>query len=143
MVRLLFIQWLYNLSDEDCEYQVLDRMSFQHFCRLDGGLHIPDARTLWRFKQRLVQGGLGGRAIFKAVSLPLQQHGYIPRGGQIVDASIVQAPVTQAHKDEREAFSGWTAVTHGWPARRSLGRPALRPQCPVEPTAKRLLPGPV
>lgn len=56
MVRLLFIQSLYNLSDEDCEYQVLDRMSFQHFCRLDGALHIPDARTLWSFKQRLAQG---------------------------------------------------------------------------------------
>ncbi|WP_235581181.1 MULTISPECIES: transposase [unclassified Rhizobacter] len=35
------IQSLYNRSDEDCEYQVLDRMSFQRFCRLDGALHIP------------------------------------------------------------------------------------------------------
>lgn len=115
MVRLLFIQSLYNLSDEDCEYQVLDRMSFQHFCRLDAALHIPDARTLWSFKQRLAQGGLGGRAIFEAVSLQLQQHGYIPRGGQIVDASIVQAPLTQANKDERQALNegrrpeGWNA----------------------------------
>lgn len=115
MVRLLFIQSLYNLSDEDCEYQVLDRMSFQHFCRLDGALHIPDARTLWSFKQRLAQGSLGARAIFDAVSLQLQQHGYIPRGGQIVDASIVQAPVTQTNRDEREALNegrkpeGWSA----------------------------------
>ncbi|MES7744573.1 IS5 family transposase, partial [Cutibacterium acnes] len=115
MVRLLFIQSLYNLSDEDCEYQVLDRMSLPHFCRLDAALHIPDARTLWSFKQRLAQGGLGGRAIFEAVSLQLQQHGYIPRGGQIVDASIVQAPLTQANKDEREALNegrrpeGWNA----------------------------------
>lgn len=69
MVRLLFLQSLHNLSDEDCEYQVLDRMSFQHFCGLAGELHIPDARTLWSFKQRLTQGGLGGRAIFDAVSL--------------------------------------------------------------------------
>ncbi len=53
MVRMLFLQALYNLSDEDCEYQVLDRMSFQHFCRLAGELHVPDARTLWSFKQRL------------------------------------------------------------------------------------------
>lgn len=114
MVRLVFIQSLYNLSDEDCEYQVLDRMSFQHFCRLAGELHIPDARTLWRFKQQLAQGGLGGRAIFDAVSQQLQAHGYIPRGGQIVDASIVQAPVTHTKTDEREALNagqtpeGWT-----------------------------------
>lgn len=115
MVRLLFIQSLYNLSDEYCEYQVLDRMSFQHFCRLDGMLHIPDARTLWHFKQHLAQGGLGGRAIFDAVSQQLQAHGYIPRGGQIVDASIVQAPVTQAKSEEREALNegkppeGWSS----------------------------------
>lgn len=117
MVRLLFIQSLYNLSDEDCEYQVLDRMSFQHFCRLDGALHIPDARTLWSFKQRLVQGGLGGRAIFDAVSQQLQRHGYIPRGGQIVDASIVQAPITQANKDEREALNDGRAP-EGWSTKR-------------------------
>lgn len=117
MVRLLFIQALYNLSDEDCEYQVLDRMSFQHFCRLDGALHIPDARTLWSFKQRLAKGGLGGRAVFDAVSLQLQQHGYIPRGGQIVDASIVQAPITQARSDEREALNEGRAP-EGWSAKR-------------------------
>lgn len=90
-------------------------MSFQHFCRLDGMLHIPDARTLWHFKQHLAQGGLGGRAIFDAVSQQLQAHGYIPRGGQIVDASIVQAPVTQAKSEEREALNegkppeGWSS----------------------------------
>jgi len=113
MVRMLFLQALYNLSDEDCEYQVLDRMSFQHFCGLAGELHIPDARTLWSFKQRLAQGGLGGRAIFDAVSLQLQQHGYIPRGGQIVDASIVQAPITQTRADEREALNEGKAP-EGW-----------------------------
>ncbi|MFN3915886.1 MAG: IS5 family transposase [Aquabacterium sp.] len=117
MVRLLFLQALYNLSDEDCEYQVLDRMSFQHFCRLDGALNIPDARTLWAFKQRLAQGGLGAQALFDAVSLQLQQHGYIPRGGQIVDASIVQAPITQARKDEREALNEVEAP-EGWSAKR-------------------------
>lgn len=117
MVRLLFIQSLYNLSDEDCEYQVLDRMSFQHFCRLDGALHIPDARTLWSFKQRLAQGGLGGRAIFDAVSQQLQRHGYIPRGGQIVDASIVQAPITQTKSEEREALNQGDAPK-GWSTKR-------------------------
>lgn len=119
MVRLLFIQALYNLSDEDCEYQVLDRMSFQHFCRLDGALHIPDARTLWSFKQRLATVGLGGQDIFDAVSQQLQAHGYIPRGGQIVDASIVQAPITQTRSEEREALNEGQAP-EGWSAKRLM-----------------------
>ncbi|MEK8028287.1 transposase [Pseudaquabacterium rugosum] len=49
LVRMVFLQGLYNLSDEQCERQVLDRLSFQRFCRVDGALHIPDARTLWSF----------------------------------------------------------------------------------------------
>jgi IS5 family transposase len=113
LVRLVFLQALYNLSDEDCEHQVLDRMSFQRFCRVDGLLNIPDARTLWAFKQRLAKGSLGGRAIFDAVSLQLQQHGYLPRGGQIVDASIVQAPITQCNSEEREALNAGQAP-QGW-----------------------------
>jgi IS5 family transposase len=92
-------------------------MSFQHFCRLDGALHIPDARTLWSFKQRLAKGGLGGQTIFDAVSQQLQAHGYIPRGGQIVDASIVQAPITQTKSEEREALNQGKAP-EGWDAKR-------------------------
>lgn len=60
MVRLLFLQALYGLSDEESEYQILGRRGFHCFCRLEGELHLPDARTLWRFKQRLAAGGLGG-----------------------------------------------------------------------------------
>jgi len=51
LAHMIFLQALYNLSDEECEHQVLDRCSFQCFCLLDGVLHIPDARTLWAFKQ--------------------------------------------------------------------------------------------
>jgi len=60
---------------------------------------------LWPFKQRLAQGGLGARAIFDAVSQQLQQHGYIARGGQIVDASIVTAPTTRLKDEERQAIN--------------------------------------
>lgn len=53
MVRLVFLQSLaVQPQREDREHQVLDRMSFQRFCRGDGLLYIPDARTLWKFKQR-------------------------------------------------------------------------------------------
>jgi IS5 family transposase len=71
-----------------------------------------DARALWSVKQSLTKGALGGPAIFEAVSQQLQAHGHIPRGGQTVDASIVQAPITQARSQEREALNepeGWSA----------------------------------
>ncbi|BEU98739.1 hypothetical protein ACDW_44450 (plasmid) [Acidovorax sp. DW039] len=131
LVRMVFLQGLYNLSDEQCEHQVLDRLSFQHFCRLDGALHIPDARTLWAFRQRLAQGGLGGKAIFETLSQQLQHHGLIPRGGQIEDASIVQAPITQANAKEREALNRGDA-----PARLERQAPGPhRPGCPLDDQA--------
>jgi hypothetical protein len=51
MMRVLFLQALYNLSDEQAEHQLLDRRSFQQFCGLANDLRIPDARTIWLFKQ--------------------------------------------------------------------------------------------
>ena len=36
MVRILVLKHLYNLSDEQAEYQLLDRMSYQRFCLLVG-----------------------------------------------------------------------------------------------------------
>jgi IS5 family transposase len=114
---MVFLQALYNLSDEQCEHQVLDRLSFQRFCRLEGALNIPDARTLWSLRQRLAAGGLGGRAIFESLSGQLQRHGFIPRGGQIVDASIVQAPITRADAKEREALNKGQAP-EGWSKKR-------------------------
>ena len=101
MVRVLFLQALYNLSDEECEHQLLDRRSFQRFCGLADELSVPDARTVWLFRQRLTAGGLGARAIFEAMQQQLQAHGYLPRGGQIVDATIVKAPIQQLEKDEK------------------------------------------
>ncbi|WP_247661055.1 hypothetical protein [Ideonella alba] len=48
---------------------------------------------------------MGGKAIFETLSQQLQQHCLIPRGRQIVDASIVQAPIAQANAKEREALN--------------------------------------
>lgn len=45
MVRILVLKRLYNLSDEQMEYQLLDRMSYKRFCGLDDALRVPD-RTL-------------------------------------------------------------------------------------------------
>jgi IS5 family transposase len=101
MVRVLFLQALYNLSDEECEHQLLDRRSFQRFCSLADELSVPDARTIWLFKQRLASSGIGAKAIFEAVQQQLQAHGYLPRGGQIVDATIVRAPIQHLDKDEK------------------------------------------
>ena len=55
MVRVLLIQQLFNLSDEQMEFQLLDRLSFQRFVGLRSSSQIPDRTTIWTFKERLLK----------------------------------------------------------------------------------------
>ncbi len=100
MVRVLVVQQLYNLSDEQMEFQLPDRLSFQRFVGLRQSSQAPDRTTIWTFKERLIKAGAAER-IFEAASRELDRHGYIARGGQMVDASIVPVPKQTLNKDER------------------------------------------
>lgn len=103
MVKLLLLQQLYNLSDEALEFQVLDRASFQTFLGLEHHGRVPDAKTIWVWRERLKQDDLIGD-ISAAISGQLQRAGFIARGGQIIDASIVNAPIQRNRSQENEAI---------------------------------------
>ena len=103
LFRMLVLQALYNLSDEQIEYQVRDRLSFTRFlglCFEDG---IPDGTTLWLFREKLAQAGLIDK-LFDRFDRHLNAKGYIARGGQMVDASIVPAPKPRNTREENEAI---------------------------------------
>ncbi|WGG52070.1 transposase [Rugamonas sp. DEMB1] len=59
MVKILVLQQLYNLADDALEYQLLDRRSFLQFLDLTESSSIPDAKTIWLFRDRLAQAGAG------------------------------------------------------------------------------------
>ncbi len=48
MFKIIVIQTLYNLSDEQLEFQIKDRLSFMRFLNLSLTDNVPDARTIWR-----------------------------------------------------------------------------------------------
>ena len=89
-MRILVLKRLYNLADEQMEYRLLDRMSSQRFCGLENAINIPDRTTLWKCEQRI--GESGAKALFDGVSTDLLKKGFIARGGQIIDASLIPAP---------------------------------------------------
>jgi IS5 family transposase len=91
MVRVLLVQQMFNLSDEQMEYQLLDRLSFQRFVGLRDSSQIPDRTTIWTFKERLIAAKASDR-IFEAANAQLSRHGYVARGGQMIDASLVPVP---------------------------------------------------
>ena len=47
MFKVLVLQALYNLSDDQAEFQIRDRLSFMRFLGLNPGVQSPDAKTIW------------------------------------------------------------------------------------------------
>lgn len=62
MFRILVLQALNNLSDEQVEYQVRERLSSSRFLGLAIEDRIPDATTLWLFREKLAKAGIIVRA---------------------------------------------------------------------------------
>ena len=112
MTKILVLQQLYNLADDALEYQLLDRRSFLQFLDLTESSSIPDSKTIWLFRDRLAQAGVGHQ-IFEQVQQQLQKHGYMARCGQIIDASLVQAPVQRNKREEADTVKEGT-MPLGW-----------------------------
>lgn len=101
MFKVLVLQSLYDLSDEQTEYQIADRHSFRRFLGIDYNNPIPDQNTIWMYREALKEHQLMDR-LFTAFNERLQQAGWITRKGSIVDATIVSAPVQRNSRQENE-----------------------------------------
>jgi IS5 family transposase len=101
--KILMLQTLYNLSDDQTEYQIKDRLSFMRFLDLSLCQSVPDAKTIWLYRERLVQKGLIEK-LFATFDQALKDRGYLAMSGQIVDATIVSAPRQRMTKEEKETI---------------------------------------
>jgi transposase, IS5 family len=98
------------------EYQLLDRMSYKRFCGLPQATNIPDRTTVWTLENRI--GEAGAKALFDGVTTQLLKKGFIARGGQIIDATLVPAPKQHFTKDDKEQLNQ-VAMPADWkPAKR-------------------------
>ncbi|PWC26791.1 IS5 family transposase [Teichococcus aestuarii] len=113
MFRVLVLQALYSLSDEQAEFQLRDRLSFMRFAGL--GLHqtVPDAKTIWLYREQLKQAG-AIEALFRRFDEVLVSKGYLAMGGQIIDATIIAAPRQKLTLEEKATIreggtpEGWS-----------------------------------
>jgi len=101
MFKVLILQSLYNLADDQVEYQIRDRLSFMRFLGLKIEEAVPDAKTVWLFRERLKRHGLI-EPLFNRFADVLEAQGYLARQGQIIDASIVKAPIQRNRREENE-----------------------------------------
>jgi transposase, IS5 family len=97
--KALVVQALYNLSDEQTEYQLRDRLSFMRFLGLGLEDDVPDATTLWLYREALAPAG-AVEVLFAAFEVHLRDQGFLAMGGQIVDATIVAAPRQRNRRDD-------------------------------------------
>jgi IS5 family transposase len=112
IMKALVLSTLYNLSDDQLEYQIRDRLSFMRFLGLQLEDRVPDAKTLWRYREQLTQRGVM-QELFGRFEKYLQRQGYQARKGQIVDATIVRVPRQRNTREENQQIkagetpSGW------------------------------------
>lgn len=142
MFRIMVLQALYGLSDDQAEFQIQDRLSFMRFLGLGLGDRVPDAKTIWLFREHLTQAK-AIENLFARFDKHLTKAGYLAMGGQIVDATIVAAP-KQRNTDAEKADSRALAALGGDARRRHCGGGAQAPlgrgHAGVPPRCPRVLP---
>ena len=101
MFKILVLQRMYHLSDEQTEYQIRDRLSFRDFLGLASGDRVPDARTIWVFRKELTEKGLFD-ALFDKFNQHLRDNNLIMNEGIIIDGSFVEVPRQRNSREENK-----------------------------------------
>lgn len=103
MFKVLILQAMHALSDERCEYLIKDRLSFMRFLGLGLGDPVPDANTIWTFREALKKAAAVD-SLFQRFDEALRSEGFLAMSGQIVDATIVAAPKQRNTIKEKKAI---------------------------------------
>lgn len=114
MFKVIILQRLYNLSDDQMEFQLKDRRSFERF--VSGGdtlYHMPDAKTIWLYKEKFKEHGIA-RKIFKQFNRQLEKKNLIANSGQIVDASFVEVPRQRNNREDNKHIKENGAHPDDW-----------------------------
>ncbi|EQD33765.1 transposase IS4 family protein [mine drainage metagenome] len=101
MFKVLVLRELYALSDEQVEYQIADRLSFQRFLGIDLTQDAPDYTAIWRFRERL--GAERMKTLFEELGAYIDLAGFEARKGQMLDASWCRSPRPASRRSPRTA----------------------------------------
>jgi IS5 family transposase len=112
LFKMLILQQLFNLSDEELEFQVNDRRSFEEFVGLGVMNNIPDATTIGFFRERLRKASVI-EELFEMFETYLRSQGLQARGGQIIDATLVPVPKQRNTREENAEIKAGR-LPEGW-----------------------------
>jgi IS5 family transposase len=110
--KMLVLGAMHGLSLQQTDYLVRDRLSWMRFCGLGAGDTVPDANTLWDFREALIAAEALDD-LFARLDRAITDAGYLPMAGQIVDATLVAAP-RQRNSDGEKAEIKAGRIPKGW-----------------------------
>lgn len=107
MFKIIILQRYYNLSDEQCEFQIKDRLSFMDFLGINLHDKVPDENTIWHFKEQLKAKNLS-QTLFNLFTDKLNEKGLIAKEGSMIDASFVDVPRQRNNKEDNDTLKAGT-----------------------------------
>lgn len=113
MFKILVLQSFYNISDDQVEYQINDRISFRQFLGLTSSSRIPDAKTVWLFRDKLQSKGII-KNLFVQMNQDLVRRGVIVNEGQLIDASFVEVPRQRNSREENTQIKEEGTAPEEW-----------------------------
>lgn len=114
MFKILVLQALYNLSHQQAEFMIRERLTFLRFLGLGLSDRGPDAWTIWLYRERPKKAG-AIRALFAQFDDAVHDRGFLAKVGQLPDTMMIEAPHQRLDKQQREAVKtgktpkGWTS----------------------------------
>jgi len=101
LFKILILQRYYNLSDEQTEFQIKDRISFLDFLGLELNDDIPDEKTIWLFKEQLKEKDLSLK-LFELFTNKLIENKIVAKEGTMIDASFIDVPIQRNKRSENK-----------------------------------------
>jgi len=113
MFKSLILQGLYNLSDDQLEYQIVDRASFKRFLEIKKSDKVPDSNTFWTFRELLIEKDVIEK-MFRTFNELLDKAGVFANEGKMVDASFVEAPRQRNTREENKHIKQTGTAPEKW-----------------------------
>jgi len=113
MFKALVLQGLYNLSDDQLEYQIVDRSSFKRFLEIKKSDKVPDSKTFWAFRELLIEKDVI-QDMFRTFNELLDKAGVFANEGKMVDASFVEAPRQRNNREENKHIKETGTAPEKW-----------------------------
>jgi len=94
---------MYGIADGHTEFLINDRLSFQRFLGLTLSSKVPDAKTIWLYKDLLTKSGRE-KELFDMFVRKMDEIGIVTRKGSLVDVSFAEAPRQRNSRDENKTI---------------------------------------